>query len=70
VNSPPKEFFELLTLLGDAAMKPLTDDHGVFRFLTPQTEPVEAPTVSTPDAGAKGDRDDAAIQPAAAVAVA
>jgi hypothetical protein len=70
VNVPPREFYELLELLGVAGMKPLTEDSGVFRFLSPEPEPVETPTVSPSATEAKGDQDDVAVQPAAEVAVA
>lgn len=67
VNSPPSEFFELLELLGDSAIKPLTDKDGIFKFLTHEPKPTEARNVSPADTG---DRDDAAIQPAAEATVA
>lgn len=61
VNVPPQEIFELLELLGALAMKPLTDEDGVFKFLSEDVEQVAVNSVSP--SVTKGDQDDAAIQP-------
>jgi len=63
VNRPPNDIFELLELLGPEAMKPLTDEDGLFRFLSPELE--TAQTVPQEDAETEGDQDDAATQPIA-----
>lgn len=67
VKKPPPEFFELLQLLGSDGMKPLTDEDGVFTFLSPEVEPEPeaAPTVLQKDTKTDGDQDDAAVQPGA-----
>jgi hypothetical protein len=70
VKSPPKEFFELLQLLGADGMKPLTEEDGIFKFLSPELEQGSAETVPSPSAEAHGDQDDVAVQPSAEAATA
>ena len=72
VNRPPSEFYELLGLLNEQAMKPLTEDDGVFRFLSEEPEQTSATDVSYPatEAAKNEGPDDAAVEPSTEAAVA
>jgi hypothetical protein len=56
VTRPNPDIYELLQLIGDDGMKPLTSDDGIFKFLSEEPEPSATATV---DDEADGDRHDA-----------
>lgn len=69
VKRPDTGFYELLRLLGDEGMKPLTAANGIFRFLTGVSEQTNTEPVVLPSDGADGGQHDGAVQrPAEATA--
>jgi hypothetical protein len=70
VRRPPKEFFEILQLIGADGMKPLTEDDGIFKFLSPDLEQTSTESGPVSTAEASGDQDDVAVQPTAEAATA
>lgn len=69
VRRPPPEIYQLLEVIGEEGMKPLTADDGVFKFLSDEPEQASTESVTLPSDSADGEQNDGAVQPTAEAAV-